>query len=85
MVHLNVSGSLDGVALDSLLSRALLKTPPSGTLQEVTGYLHITGAVHFAHSLTVHSVNSKHFSSHLKNVSVGVMEGSIVGLSLFID
>lgn len=69
MVQIDVGGFLDGVRLNDLVSSALLKTPSPGTLQEVTGRLHVTGAVHFAHSLNLNSVNNKHFTSHLQNVS----------------
>ena len=64
-----MNGTLDGVDLNNLLSRSLLKTSPPGTFQEVTGHLHVTGAVTFANSLTVYTVNGKHFTSHLRNVS----------------
>ncbi|XP_063869289.1 uncharacterized protein LOC135105158 [Scylla paramamosain] len=84
VVHLNVSGTLDGVDLNNLLSRALLKTSPPGTFQEMTGHLHVTGAVNFAHSLAVHTVNGKHFTSYLRNVVPRDYTGVIRGTKTFL-
>ncbi|MPC21231.1 hypothetical protein E2C01_014208 [Portunus trituberculatus] len=84
VVHLNVSGTLDGVDVNNLLSRALLKTSPPGTFQEMTGHLHVTGSVTFDNSLTVHTVNGKHFVSHLRNVVPRNYTGVITGTKTFL-
>lgn len=66
MTWLNVTGKIDGVNLEDLLSLALLK---SGQQQVVSGALVVTGAVHFANTLTLDIVNSRSFTAHLGDVS----------------
>lgn len=63
---LNVTGNIDGVNLEDLLSRALLKSTQQ---QVVSGALVVTGAVHFANTLTLDIVNSHSFTTHLADVS----------------
>ncbi|XP_050701941.1 uncharacterized protein LOC126988145 [Eriocheir sinensis] len=84
VVSLDVSGALDGVNVKKLMSSALLKTPSHGTLQEVTGHLHVTGAVHFANSLNLNSANGKDFTSHLQNVVSRGYSGLITGKKTFL-
>ncbi|KAK4315661.1 hypothetical protein Pmani_013124 [Petrolisthes manimaculis] len=77
---LNVTGKIDGVNLEDLLSRTLLK---SGQ-QQVSGALVVTGAVHFANSLTLDIVNSRSFTAHLSDVVFSNSTGVISGHKTFL-
>ena len=64
---LYVSGDIDGVDLDELRSKALLKN--SDRPQIIDGRLLVDRDVSFLGGLTVLKANGKNFSEHLNNVS----------------
>lgn len=65
-----MSGTIDGVNIEDLMRRALMKSTTSA--QEVTGRVTVTGGVHFQQPPTLAQVNSKNWEKHLNDVICAV-------------
>nr|XP_053636660.1 uncharacterized protein LOC128691773 [Cherax quadricarinatus] len=78
---LNVSGTIDGVNLEDLVKRALLKS--SASPQVVTGHVTVTEGVHFSQPPTLDKVNSKNWEKHLNDVVLKNYSGIISGTKTF--
>ncbi|XP_069180722.1 LOW QUALITY PROTEIN: uncharacterized protein [Procambarus clarkii] len=80
---LNVSGTIDGVNIEDLMRRALMKSTTSA--QEVTGRVTVTGGVHFQQPPTLAQVNSKNWEKHLNDVVLKDYSGIITGTKTFLQ